>query len=89
MIIAKSTLSGIYNSVGYAVTDKIDLAFGFTGKRVPFKVTARRPGDVAVLTACSDRIRADMGWEPSYPDLEAIITTAWEWHSSHPNGYTD
>lgn len=69
--------------------ETIHTAERITGQRVPFTVTDRRPGDVAVLTASADRIRADMSWKPSYPDLETIIATAREWHRRHPNGYAD
>ncbi|HEY5586120.1 MAG TPA: UDP-glucose 4-epimerase, partial [Ruminiclostridium sp.] len=28
-----------------------------------------------------------LGWKPKYNDLNKIIETAWNWHSTHPNGY--
>lgn len=27
------------------------------------------------------------GWKPQYTDIENIISTAWNWHINHPNGY--
>jgi UDP-glucose 4-epimerase len=42
-----------------------------------------------VLVASSARIRAEVGWQPRYPDLESIIGSAWEWRQRHPNGYVD
>jgi UDP-glucose 4-epimerase len=50
-------------------------------------IAPRRPGDPAVLVAGSARIKRELGWEPKYPDIEAIIRTAWTWHSQHPRGY--
>ena len=53
----------------------------------PSTKSRRRPGDPAELVASSDRIRAELGWEPSHPEIEDIIETAWRWHTDHPKGY--
>ena len=34
-----------------------------------------------------DRAKDILGWHPKYDDLETIISTAWNWHKNHPNGY--
>jgi len=47
----------------------------------------RRAGDPAVLVAASERIQQQLGWQPQYPDIAAIIASAWAWHQSHPDGY--
>ncbi|WP_371863577.1 hypothetical protein [Aneurinibacillus danicus] len=47
----------------------------------------RKTGDPARLVASSAKIKQKLGWEATY-DLEAIIQTAWKWHSNHPHGYT-
>lgn len=28
-----------------------------------------------------------LGWDPKFADLSTIISSAWKWHKSHPNGY--
>jgi UDP-glucose 4-epimerase len=48
---------------------------------------ARRPGDPAVLVAGADRIKRDLQWQPTFPKLESIVQSAWDWRRSHPNGY--
>lgn len=73
---------------GYSVREMIDLAREITGCEIPAKEMARRPGDPAVLIASSDKIRKELGWNPSR-SLRDIIQSAWNWHSSHPNGYND
>ena len=75
------------NGSGYSVRQVVDTARRVTGHDLPAKETDRRPGDPPRLVASSDKIRAELGWSPEYPELEAIIGSAWEWHSSHPNGY--
>jgi UDP-glucose 4-epimerase len=60
-----------------------------TGKKVTAVDSPRRPGDPARLVASSERITKELGWIPKYPDLEAIVETAYRWHRDHPKGYND
>jgi UDP-glucose 4-epimerase len=56
---------------------------------VPWTLTARRPGDPAVLYAKADKARAELGWTPRFPDLDSIVGDAWNWHRAHPHGYRE
>ncbi|MMZ55854.1 hypothetical protein [Aneurinibacillus migulanus] len=47
----------------------------------------RRAGAPPVLVAERGRIKSVLGWEPQYSDLETILSSAWHWHRTHPNGY--
>jgi UDP-glucose 4-epimerase len=58
-----------------------------TGHPIPAQVGPRRAGDPATLIASSDKIKRELGWKPQYPDLRTIVEHAWQWHSTHPNGY--
>jgi len=73
---------------GYTVREVIGAAREITGRDIPVAVQARRPGDPAVLVASSAKIRAELGWEPQFPDLPSIIASAWRWLQSHPRGYS-
>lgn len=77
------------NGRGYSVREVIETARKVTGHAIPAEEIARRPGDAPRLVASSERIRAELGWQPQLPDLETIISSAWEWHRSHPNGYAN
>jgi UDP-glucose 4-epimerase len=59
------------------------------GKPVKVIERPRRPGDPPALYADSARARRELGWTVKFPDIEAIVATAWQWHASHPNGYGD
>ena len=48
-----------------------------TGHDIPARVTARRPGDPAVLIASFDRIHTERGWRPE-AGLRAMVADAWE-----------
>ena len=83
--------SRIYNvgcgGAGYTVREVIDTAREVTGKDIRTRVGPRRPGDPAVLIASSEKIKRELGWNPSQQDLRLIIQSAWDWMKAHPNGY--
>ncbi|MDA0346635.1 MAG: UDP-glucose 4-epimerase GalE [Verrucomicrobia bacterium] len=60
-----------------------------SGKTVLIEYADRRPGDPPSLYSDSTLAKKTLDWEPKYPDLESIVRTAWNWHSTHPNGYGD
>ncbi len=83
---------GIYNlgnGNGFSVRELIETVERVTGKRITAVDSQRRPGDPARLVASSKKIREELGWMPSFPDLETIVETAWNWHRKHPKGYDD
>ena len=75
------------NGRGFSIQELINVAREITGHPIPTTVVARRPGDPAILIASSEKIRRELGWQPQYPDLRAILESAWKWHVAHPNGY--
>lgn len=84
--------SRIYNlgsGTGYSVLEVIETARKVTGHPIPVELAERRAGDLGVLVADSQKIKQELGWQPRYDNLQRIIETAWKWHASHPNGYTD
>ena len=74
---------------GYSVREVIETARRVTGHAIPIKELQRRLGDSARLVASSDKIKRELGWEPQHDNLEKIISSAWEWHRSHPDEYED
>ena len=72
---------------GFSVREVIETARKVTGHPIPATELPRRPGDSPRLVASSARIRRELGWQPTHDSLEEIISSAWEWQKTHPNGY--
>ena len=74
------------NGTAFSVIEIIETARRITGKEIPAVVEPRRAGDPSVLIASNKKAAEVLGWTPKR-GLEEIISDAWAWHSSHPNGY--
>jgi UDP-glucose-4-epimerase GalE len=82
--------SGAYNlgtGHAYSVRQVIARVEQVTGRPVPWACAPRRPGDPAILLAAPQRAHAELHWKPRFSDLDTIVTTAWNWHRTHPHGY--
>ncbi|MEO8438662.1 MAG: UDP-glucose 4-epimerase GalE [Spartobacteria bacterium] len=74
---------------GASVCEVVDICREVTGKEIPVVEKPRRPGDPPRLIAASEKIKRELGWEPRFENLRAIIESAWKWHLKFPNGYGD
>ncbi len=81
------SIYNIGNGQGFSVQEVLETASRVTGRKINYRTAPRRAGDPAVLVASSERIRAQLGWSPASPTLEAIIRTAWDWKQRFPRGY--
>ncbi len=64
---------------GHSVRQVIETCRRVTGKEIKIVEGPRRPGDPPVLVADSSRAKRELSWIPRYPELEAIVETAWSW----------
>lgn len=87
-----NTRSVVYNvgtGCGYSNLDVIRSVERVTGLSVPWVPAERRLGDPTMLVADASTLRRDTGWQPHFSALDTIISTAFQWRSSHPKGYGD
>lgn len=77
------------NGDGYSVREVFKMCEKVTGKHIPAVEKSRRAGDPPKLVAAADKAKQELGWKPRLPKLEDIVTSAWNWHVKHPNGYPD
>jgi UDP-glucose 4-epimerase len=75
------------NGRGFTNLEVLRTVETVAGKKIPFELADRRPGDPPELVASSELAKKELGWKPQYKSLELIIQSAWEWHEKHPNGY--
>jgi UDP-glucose 4-epimerase len=76
----RSSVYNLGNGRGFSVLEVVEACRRVTGRSILVEKGARRPGDPARLVASSARIREELGWEPRYTALDAIVETAWRWH---------
>lgn len=74
---------------GFSVREVIDTARKVTGHAIPVVESPRRLGDSARLVASPQRIMSELGWQPKNTNMTDILSSAWEWHKSHPRGYQE
>ncbi len=72
---------------GRSVREIVEAARRVTGRDVPTVERPRRPGDPPELVAAVGRAATMLGWRPSHSSLEEILSSAWQWHQTHPQGY--
>ena len=71
---------------GYSVFEVITAFEKASGRKIPFKVTDRRDGDVAQCWADPTKSELELGWRTSR-DIEDMCRDAWNWQSKNPNGF--
>ena len=67
------------NERGTSVLEVIEAVKKVTGKDFKVTLSDRRPGDPATLVGSSDKVKAVLGWEPQYAEIETIVEHAWKW----------
>jgi UDP-glucose 4-epimerase len=74
---------------GHSVMQVIESVQRVSGRRVPYRICPRRPGDPPALVASSGLVQRELGWRPRFADLDEIVRTALLWREANPNGYGD
>ena len=72
---------------GNSVLELIETARQVTGRPIPVRMEAPRPGDPASLVADSSRAKSVLKWGPKMSSLKTIIETAWNWRMRYSRGY--
>lgn len=71
---------------GYSVIEAIKAFEKASGKKVPYKIVGRRPGDIAECYANPALAKRELGWVATH-SLEDMCADSWRWQSQNPNGY--
>ena len=73
---------------GYSVLDIVKNFEDATGVKVPYVITARRPGDIATCYASADLAYKELGWKAEN-GIREMCEDAWRWQKNNPNGFED
>lgn len=71
---------------GYSVLEVVKAFENASGKSVPYRVSQRRPGDVAACYADPSHAEHYLGWKAER-DLAVMCRDHWNWQKQNPLGY--
>lgn len=73
---------------GYSVLEMVKAFEQASGKRVPYQIVERRPGDIAECWADPAKARKELGWQATRT-LNEMTCDTWRWQSNNPQGYPE
>ena len=71
---------------GHSVLELVRAFEAASGRTIPLRFVARRPGDIATLYADPRRAERDLGWK-AIRTLADMCADTWRWQSANPQGY--
>ena len=81
----------VYNlgtGCGYSVLEMANAFSKASAREIPYKVAARRPGDIAECYADPTKAKNELGWSAN-KGIEEMCIDSWRWQSNNPNGFTE
>jgi UDP-glucose 4-epimerase len=72
--------------VGYSVLDLVKAFSEVNNIEIPYKIIARRAGDLAEFYADPSRAENLLGWKAEL-SLREMCRDSWNWQSKNPEGY--
>lgn len=70
---------------GYSNKEVVEIVKKISGKNFDVEYSSRRPGDPDELIADCSKIKSELGFSPTYSDLETIVRSSWQWHIKNTN----
>jgi UDP-glucose 4-epimerase len=71
---------------GYSVLEVIKAFEEVSGRKIPYQIEDRRPGDIAQCFADPTKAKIHLGWS-AFRGIEEMCEDAWRWQLNNPNGY--
>lgn len=71
---------------GYSVLDVVRAYEQASGREIPYRIAARRAGDIAACYADPNRALQLLGWKATL-GLQDMCKSSWHWQSTNPKGY--
>ncbi|MEW8994297.1 UDP-glucose 4-epimerase GalE [Clostridium sp.] len=73
---------------GYSVLDIVKAFSEASGREIPYKITARRPGDIATCYSDPRKANEELGWKAE-KGIKEMCEDSWGWQSQNPKGYEE
>ncbi|WP_261302566.1 UDP-glucose 4-epimerase GalE [Paenibacillus andongensis] len=73
---------------GYSVVEMVSAFERVTGRRIPYQITDRRPGDIGISYSDPTKAERELGWIAE-KGIEEMCLDAWRWQSNNPCGYIE
>ncbi len=73
---------------GYSVLEMIKAFEAATDAKVPYKIAARRPGDIPACWAEPGKAQREIGWQAEQ-SLPQMMNDSWHWQCQNPEGYVE
>jgi UDP-glucose 4-epimerase len=71
---------------GYSVLEVVAAFEEACGRKIPYRIVSRRPGDAAITYADPSLARKELSWV-AQRGLDEMCTDAWRWQVNNPQGY--
>lgn len=71
---------------GYSVLEMISAFKKASGRKIPYRIIDRRPGDIAECYADPSKAENDLGWGTER-GIEDMCADTWRWQSQNPKGF--
>ena len=71
---------------GCSVLEMVNAFAEAAEKKIPYRIVARRPGDIASCYADASKAEKELSWKATR-DIHAMCEDTWRWQNMNPNGY--
>ncbi|WP_457573538.1 UDP-glucose 4-epimerase GalE [Desulfolithobacter sp.] len=71
---------------GYSVLDMVQAFEKASGRKIAYRITERRPGDIARCFADPGLAEKELGWKATR-SIDEMCEDTWRWQSMNPKGY--
>ena len=71
---------------GYSVLEVVKAFEKASGITIPYKIEARRPGDIATCYSDPSKAEKELGWKAEL-GIEEMCADSYRWQHNNPNGY--
>ncbi|NOU87828.1 UDP-glucose 4-epimerase GalE [Paenibacillus sp. LMG 31460] len=73
---------------GYSVVEMVSAFEKVIGRRIPYRITDRRPGDIGICYSDPTKAERELGWIAE-KGIDEMCLDAWRWQSNNPCGYVE